>query len=443
MQAEDNKLLEEIGELLAIHYEDWQIQEHSGPEVAFGRYLRSLRRNQQLTIAEVAHQAKLPESEILAYERGLIPQRLIKVVSLKALAETLDEEIDTFLLLLEANLSSESSPKPPAANGDRAGGNYGHRLFPGFKYDDHLDITGAVATLEGKNRLVGNSKTAHTAQSTTLLTMHTATAPPKCTLRQVVADPLWQIKIYRVWAPLTIFVLIICLQVSIFYPRGKAGHHSLSSTAVKSGPTNPSQSPHIGGPSIEASYNPLPKDVLLATQGISTVAQAPAPKPTVPDKGMQQSTKSEHEKQTAELVPFVDISLPIIHEVDDGENWSCIAKQYYGSATFYPLICLYNFGDAQCTKPVPKGELVEIPAFEDFKREPQINQSLANLPNTLVDSFKAISKSTINTNQVEHLRGIDYFCQAGDYERFGEKWVLSGQVKDPENRIPGWSSTKG
>ena len=111
MQREENKLLEEIGELLAMHYEDWQMQDHTRPELAFGCYLRSLRRCHQLTIAEVAARTKLPESEILAYERGLIPQNVIKVVSLKALAETLDEEIDTFLLLLEVDLVSDFGSK--------------------------------------------------------------------------------------------------------------------------------------------------------------------------------------------------------------------------------------------------------------------------------------------------------------------------------------------
>jgi transcriptional regulator with XRE-family HTH domain len=458
MQAEDNKLLEEIGELLAIHYEDWQMQEHSGPEVAFGRYLRSVRRVQELTIAQVATRTKLPESEILAYERGLIPQRLIKVVSLKALAETLDEEIDTFLLLLEANLVGETGPKPSKgvdggrAESQRSQGNYGHRLFPGYGHPDHNESTGAVAVLERDGQLGSSITKVHAVEPATPLPIGTVVTPPKRTLRQVVADPIWQNKIYRVWAPVATLLLFFCLQVPTFHPDWMAGYHFSFSPFVQAPKINSDQS--LGNPLIAAqmhqrsvqsstmAYKMAMTDSLPLRPFSTELAQTfskqiwwPLIQPNSFDEVFTakfQAASISIPKQPSALPSNLQIAntpIQVVHMIGAGEGMACIANQYYQNETFYPLLCLYNFGSTQCTQSLQIGHLVTIPVFEDFNQDdPQVRQALAQLPAGVINRFKAISRDNVNTNYAERLRGIDYFCQNDDYQNYGEPLVKAGKV---------------
>lgn len=458
MQTEDNKLLDEIGELLAIHYEDWQVLGHKGPELAFGRYLRSVRRVQQLTIAEVAARAKLPESEILAYERGVIPQRCIKVVSLKALAETLDEEVDTFLLLLEANLVGKASPTPSkGADGSRSAGkrtqgNYGHRLFPGYGHIDHNESTGIVAASAHTSRLRHSNHQVHTVEPATPPPIHTANAPSKRTLRQVVADPLWQNKIYRVWAPVVTFLLFFCLQVQAFYPGLKVGYYPLSAPSVQSTKVDinkPLDNPSIA---VEARQRSMQLNTVASKMAMTNSLQL-RPSNIGPSRAISrqvwwslaqpspfdglfapkfQSAPISIPKQPADLPAnsqIVDTPIPVVHMIGAGEGLACIANQYYQNETFYPLLCLYNFGSTQCTQPLRIGHLVTIPVFEDFQQsDPQIRQALAQLSAGLINSFKTISRDAVNANQAERFRGIDYFCQGDDYQNYGEPLVKAGKV---------------
>jgi hypothetical protein len=139
-------------------------------------------------------------------------------------------------------------------------------------------------------------------------------------------------------------------------------------------------------------------------------------------------------KQPVTVLPdsqIVDTPLPVVHMIGSGEGMACIANQYYQNETFYPLLCLYNFGDTECKQPLRIGDLMTIPVFEDFRQDdPQIRQNLAQVSSDLLNSFKTISREAVNRNQAERLRGIDYFCQDSDYQNYGKQLVEERKV-DP------------
>jgi hypothetical protein len=103
MRDQENRLLQEVGELLATHYDTLAPGQQDSPAHAFGRYLRACRECQEISIQELAQKAGVPQVEVLAYERGLLPQRSVRVDSLQRWASALEEEIDAFLLLLQSN----------------------------------------------------------------------------------------------------------------------------------------------------------------------------------------------------------------------------------------------------------------------------------------------------------------------------------------------------
>lgn len=98
----------DIGKILGEHFYISSLARNRNEllvdEIArnFGEYLKATRlMHGYQTRLELAIEAGLPEAEIVALEHGLILYNQIKFESLQALAEVLDEDIETFALLLE------------------------------------------------------------------------------------------------------------------------------------------------------------------------------------------------------------------------------------------------------------------------------------------------------------------------------------------------------
>jgi transcriptional regulator with XRE-family HTH domain len=105
LSMEEESFCEGFGDILIARYADnclYDPQESLTDEAAvvFARYLRAARSNANLSQAELAAQAGIPEAEVVALEHGIILSTKIKEESLLALAKALDEDIESFTLVL-------------------------------------------------------------------------------------------------------------------------------------------------------------------------------------------------------------------------------------------------------------------------------------------------------------------------------------------------------
>lgn len=66
---------------------------------------------------------------------------------------------------------------------------------------------------------------------------------------------------------------------------------------------------------------------------------------------------------------------PILHEVEEGEHFSCISERYFGTAKYAPTICYYNYElgriGTTCNE-LQVGELLIIPTERDSARLPPL-----------------------------------------------------------------------
>ncbi|MCB0163971.1 MAG: helix-turn-helix transcriptional regulator [Anaerolineae bacterium] len=91
----------DMGEIIGQSYEHRLAGKSSSRSgLSLGRYLQASRQNAGLTVAELAHRAKLPSATLLALERGLFDVADIQPKWLKRLAAALGEDVEDFHLLL-------------------------------------------------------------------------------------------------------------------------------------------------------------------------------------------------------------------------------------------------------------------------------------------------------------------------------------------------------
>lgn len=442
MLEHNDELLNEIGDLLATHYETWKECPQEGPEVAFGRYLAATRRQQKLSIAELAQKAGLPESEVLAYEHGLIPQTRIKAQPLQAMATALGEDLAIFLLILGVDIGAE--PPPTTQHPDSPA--TGHRFAP-----DGNQATARLTPLPISPMPIGRLRLIGRAQSPTEAT---PTAPSRLFVHR---------RVQQIVTPLVVGLLLICVGAAHYrfahpvpLPSPTVSvpiSQSCSATAVGTNRLRcpgeqltsvPAQSTNLevaAEPAGVASSSAVISSITAKAQ--STVVHKPVTTLSSPAALLETNRRTE-----PAAAPMIPVSLPTQptasaqpvnplpppgepvaslteHKVDELENLWCIAQKYYDDGDLYPLICQFNFGDALCSQPLHPGDLLKIPVLADFTALPMPldTQSLPIAPAKL-ERFKQIERETVSVNHHKQ-RGVDYWCEENDDEIYARRQVGS------------------
>jgi hypothetical protein len=465
----NEQVLAELGDLLATHYEDMQAIGEDRPEITLGRYLRACRKWQVLTITEMAAIANVPASEILAYEQGLIPKRRIKIDSLQALAGALDESIERFVLLLEAGLVTE---KESGCNIP-----WKHRFLSRLStyISDvrqiqayHLWRAVAIVTLLfcfHSTYLMAPAPGQSTEAAVAGYTNTAPLVPPNAnegsteplaaeqrvatTIRSPARAPVANQSPDSTTAAAPGSELAMAGELPIPPARGATRHpFLLEATSPPSGetmgaiqdqpaanvgaPGKASLSQDVGiNPALAANANPgwLAN---LFTGAPDALADALATQ--VPLDNSMTVVEMDDQAPRQELV----VAPQLLHTITLRENPWCIAMKYYELGSLYPLICLYNFGNSECGGSLQPGKTLVIPTIENFTSAN--GQSSAIWEQTRareLEQLKTISTDFMRVNQSK-LRGIDYFCEQEDYEKYGAPLIAAGQVKAANGvgRIP-------
>jgi hypothetical protein len=112
--------------------------------------------------------------------------------------------------------------------------------------------------------------------------------------------------------------------------------------------------------------------------------------------------------------------------------------KYYELGSLYPLICLYNFGNSECGGSLQPGKTLVIPTIENFtSANGQASAFWEQTRTRELEQLRTISTDFMRVNQAK-LRGLDYFCEKGDYETYGAPLIAAGQVKaaNVAGRVP-------
>lgn len=431
MLEHNDQLLNEIGDLLATHYETWKEQPPDRPEVAFGRYLAASRRQQQLSMAELAQRAGIPESEVLAYEHGLIPQSHIKAEPLQALATALAEEVDTFFLLLGVTSGVEPAPTPQLPGSLPPG----HRFTPdGNQLVARLAPPPISPAPSRRVPLVGRVPHHQAVR-------RPSPAPHHPTLRiPAVAMPL--------------VVLLVIFIVGAGQQQLFVAPPMLSTKPMVSKPTQADCLSLLGAsqrncPSTRLAHQPAPTAVVriqpaIMGQGVAVtqaiqqatpVSVEPQVVAAMPSPVVVSSTavavplaptaiQASYQPQPATVTNSVPVTVAVAeellsHQVEESENLWCIAKKYYDDGDLYPLLCQYNYGEPLCSQPLHPGDLLFIPVAADFAAKNLALDQLNPIPSGKLNQFRRIDRATINANSLK-LRGVDYWCQDNDDEIYRE-----------------------
>lgn len=100
----------DLGDIVGQRYERRLAGESDArSSLSLGRYLQASRQNAGLSVAELAHRAKIPTATLLALEQGLFVAADIQPKWLKRLAAALGENVEDFHIILGSQAHTRPS----------------------------------------------------------------------------------------------------------------------------------------------------------------------------------------------------------------------------------------------------------------------------------------------------------------------------------------------
>lgn len=459
MRDQDSRLLLEVGELLAAHYDTLALDQQDGPVQAFGRYLQACRECQEISIQELAQEAGVPQVEVLAYERGLLPPQSIKVESLQRLASALEEEIDSFLCLLQSSLvtPTEVGRRSPMLRWLTQSFSNVNKLTlrqvvfsllfallflcvvirlkqpwlwapaqPAPKSGD------AVSMAPGQSPMVGAAvdnpfPTGGASEGTAPLAIQETDRPATLYIRLPMGV------ITATVASITVTDMIYKVTVELSRPMATADETSQTHNKARQRPPSDRLLASLPLTNLMPPLLPVKSELMEITPpfnppepGSPGGAAAPsAAAASLPARAT--GSGEEANNAAAATMPFTG-AMPIVHVISEDENLSCVAEHYYTTPSLYHLICLFNFGNLTCQgQIIKKGDRLSIPTWNDLATaNEQMRQYLATI-NQYMDLQNLLGSANVGAF-TSRRRGIDYFCLDSDYERFGAPLVAAGKA---------------
>lgn len=457
MSEHTGRLLAEIGDLLAIHYDTLAVEGEQTPQRALGRYLRACRDCQEFTLSEVAQRSGVSESEILAYEHGLIPPNAIKADTLRALAYALGEELDAFLLFLEADLVHQPDLRPDQPDPLWFAGKLADLRHLSLR---HLSLPVMLAltilslsfhfTSSSQPKVVDTPQTQQSALPVALA----STLVPEAIEIQVGADTLYISGDFNHWQPQEgthdpdRWSLSIDLAESTVFSselpilQTSAGQQVRLIVAVEpvSIEVTPgaidavsSASGSFLDPKTVATTTNWPTEGELADHIRSGALTPPGvaaqvkvePERTMPATQVIASLPAGREVAATPVIESVESAEPLLHTIGAGEGFECIGEKYYVKKKLYPLICHYNFPGQECSTIILRtGDQLAIPTLEDFNAQGQLLPQLLQELRIEEDVMPWLTSASVHARQAAR-RGEAYFCQDDDYARFNTVAVVT------------------